>query len=157
MSYFAAARVVIAGEYAGPRVGLTVGRVMGKAHERNRIKRRLREAIRAEQDALRGLPVDVILHPRRTVESLPFDQLRAEVRQVFVRSSRSVKNGELASQQGGEAAGRAGEATGPGTAAAERGGEAAGQRSEEAAVRGGDARASRPGGTQERGKVGVRA
>ncbi len=30
----------------GPRVGLTAGKVLGKAHERNRIKRRMRESLR---------------------------------------------------------------------------------------------------------------
>ena len=103
MSFFAASRDVLAGEYAGPRVGLTVGRVMGKAHVRNRIKRRLREAVRAEQSALRGLAVDVVLHPRRTVETLEFALLRAEVGEVFRRVARTVKQrvGEPAGQQVG--------------------------------------------------------
>ena len=90
MSFFAALREVVPGDYSGPRVGLTVGKVMGKAHVRNRIKRRLREAVRAEQAALRGLPMDVVLHPRRTVETLPFAALRAEVGEVFRRSSKAA-------------------------------------------------------------------
>ena len=51
----------------GPRIGLTVGKVMGKAHDRNRIKRRMRAAIALHAGELAGLPVDVILHPRRSV------------------------------------------------------------------------------------------
>ncbi len=67
----------------GARVGLTVGKVLGKAHDRNRIKRRLREAVRRHAALLGNLPVDVILHPRRTYLALPWAALEAEVAQAF--------------------------------------------------------------------------
>jgi len=66
----------------GARIGLTVGKVMGKAVDRNRIKRRMREVIRKNLVALRT-PVDVILHPRRSVIDLEFGLLDREVAQVF--------------------------------------------------------------------------
>jgi ribonuclease P protein component len=69
-------------EAGSPRVGLTVGRVMGKAVERNRIKRRMREAVRRNLSALHS-PVDVVLHPRRNVMELEFAALEREVGQVF--------------------------------------------------------------------------
>jgi ribonuclease P protein component len=65
-----------------PRIGLTVGKVMGKAVDRNRIKRRMREAVRKNLPAL-TLPVDVILHPRRSVIELEFGALEREVAHVF--------------------------------------------------------------------------
>ena len=66
----------------GPRVGLTVGKVLGKAVERNRIKRRLREVVRKHAATL-TYPVDVILHPRRTVLTLETAALDREVAQIF--------------------------------------------------------------------------
>lgn len=66
----------------GARVGLTVGKVMGKAVDRNRIKRRLREAVRRQLPLLMA-PVDVVLHPRRSVIDLGFAALEREVASAF--------------------------------------------------------------------------
>jgi ribonuclease P protein component len=66
----------------GARVGLTVGKPMGKAVDRNRIKRRMREVVRKQISLLR-LPVDVVLHPRRSVIDLDFATLEHEVASVF--------------------------------------------------------------------------
>lgn len=79
MSYFFRERE---GDGAQPRVGLTTGRVLGRAVERNRIRRRMREAVRLH---LRELPpgVDVVLHPRRSVLDLEFLRLEREVGRIF--------------------------------------------------------------------------
>jgi ribonuclease P protein component len=72
-----------------PRVGLTVGKVMGKAVDRNRIKRRMREAVRRNLATLNA-PVDVILHPRRSVIDLDFAVLDREVASVFRAIQKAV-------------------------------------------------------------------
>jgi ribonuclease P protein component len=66
----------------GPRVGLTAGKVVGKAHERNRIKRRMREALRHHIDLLPA-GCDLILHPRRAVLAIEFPKLEAEVVRIL--------------------------------------------------------------------------
>jgi ribonuclease P protein component len=66
----------------GPRVGLTVPKALGNAVDRNRIKRRMREAVRYALPLL-SAPVDVVLHPRRSVITLEFAQLEREVAQIF--------------------------------------------------------------------------
>ena len=63
-------------------MGLTAGKVLGKAHERNRIKRRMRAVVRQH---LHELPsgLDLILHPRRFVMDMEFGKLDAEVLRIF--------------------------------------------------------------------------
>ena len=80
-----------------PRIGLTVGKVMGKAVDRNRIKRRMREAVRKNLSSL-TTPVDVILHPRRSVIDLEFAILDREVAQVF-RTIQKVAQSQQAAEQ----------------------------------------------------------
>ena len=75
---------------AGPRVGLTAGKVLGKAHERNCIKRRMREAVRRH---LAELPdeMDLVLHPRRSVMTMEFMKLEAEVLRIFRQAAAQVR------------------------------------------------------------------
>ncbi len=74
------------GAQVGPRVGLTAGKVLGKAHERNRIKRRMKEALRRHLDLLpRGC--DLILHPRRTVLTMEFAKLEAEIVRILQQAT----------------------------------------------------------------------
>jgi ribonuclease P protein component len=84
MTYFYRARPV--GDPAGtlPRIGLTTGRVLGGAVQRNRMRRRMREAVRLH---LSELPahIDVVLHPRRMVMDMEFARLEQEVSAVFAR------------------------------------------------------------------------
>lgn len=66
------------------RVGLTAGKVMGGAVERNRIKRRMRETVRKHVSLLPA-GVDVVLHPRKSVMTMDFAVLEREVGVVFAR------------------------------------------------------------------------
>jgi len=54
--------------------------VLGGAVERNRIKRRLREAVRQRRSVLTGAcPVDVVINPKKSVLTLEFSLVLEEV------------------------------------------------------------------------------
>jgi ribonuclease P protein component len=70
-----------------PRVGLTVSTKVGSAVVRNRVKRRLREAVRHE---LAGLPaVDLVLVARASAQEATVPALRAWLRRTSVRIGRA--------------------------------------------------------------------
>jgi ribonuclease P protein component len=66
----------------GMRVGFTVGRVLGGAVDRNRMKRRLRESVRLSRPTA-GPAVDVVINPKKTVRTMEFSSLLAEVDRAF--------------------------------------------------------------------------
>jgi ribonuclease P protein component len=68
--------------FAGPRIGLTVGRALGGAVERNRIKRRMREAIRLHLPELNA-PVNLVFNPKKSVLTAEFSQIEQEVKRAF--------------------------------------------------------------------------
>ncbi len=63
-------------------MGLTVGRVLGGAVERNRIKRRLREAVRRNLATL-ATAVDVVINPKKSVLRAEFTALDSEIAGAF--------------------------------------------------------------------------
>jgi ribonuclease P protein component len=82
MSWFLAAQ----SEPGAARVGLTVGKILGKAHERNRIKRRLRDVLRRHVESLPA-GCDLILHPQRMVLTMEFAKLEAEVVRILQQAN----------------------------------------------------------------------
>lgn len=75
-------------EGADPRVGFTVPRALGNAVARNRIRRRLREAVRTRLFKL-GPRWDVVFNPRKSVLKAPIEDLEKEVDRVFRRCKSS--------------------------------------------------------------------
>ena len=76
----------------GLRVGFTVGRVLGGAVQRNRIKRRLREAVRLSRP-WPGTAADIVINPKKVVLTIDFDTVLNEVRQAFTVIGKKLGGG----------------------------------------------------------------
>ena len=72
-----------AGETPGLRVGFTVGRALGGAVVRNRMKRRLREAVRLTRP-VPGPDADVVINPKKSLLAAEFEAVLNEVKRAFV-------------------------------------------------------------------------
>jgi ribonuclease P protein component len=66
----------------GLRVGLTVGKALGGAVVRNRMKRRLREAVRLRWPGV-PVPADVVINPKKSVLKIEFPELSSEINRAF--------------------------------------------------------------------------
>jgi ribonuclease P protein component len=75
-----AAKPVVA---SGLRVGFTVSRALGGAVQRNRMKRRLREAVRMTRPAA-GPNADVVINPKKSLLTVDFTAVVNEVGRAFV-------------------------------------------------------------------------
>lgn len=94
------------------RVGYTVTKKMGNSPERNRIRRRLREAIRiaGAEHAVPG--TDYVLVGRRATLSLPFETLVTDLISGFDALKRP-SSGPRHNERGKETARQPGQATSP--------------------------------------------
>ncbi len=66
----------------GLRVGFTVGRALGGAVQRNRMKRRLREAVRMSLPQP-GVAADVVINPKKSLLTTDFAAVLNEVTRAF--------------------------------------------------------------------------
>ena len=70
----------------GPaRVGFTVSRKVGSAVERNRVRRRLKEAVRRSASQHMRCGHDYVIVGRRTALTVDFERLLGELRQSLIR------------------------------------------------------------------------
>jgi ribonuclease P protein component len=80
-------------EAEGARVGFTVSKALGGAVQRNRIRRRLREAVRISGFSY-DMPVDVVINPKRSALNAEFTDLQNEVMKAFQVIEKQLQKGK---------------------------------------------------------------
>jgi ribonuclease P protein component len=75
------------------RAGVSVARGAGTAVRRNRLRRRVREALRLEQARVAG-GFDLVLVSRAAASGVRFDTLRAAVRDLLAQAGAARAGGE---------------------------------------------------------------
>jgi ribonuclease P protein component len=73
---------------AGPRLGLVVTKRLGKAVQRNRVKRLLREFFRRHRPHLPA--VDLVIMAKKGAEGLVYDQVEEELGRLLAARIRNI-------------------------------------------------------------------
>ena len=87
------------------RIGFTVSRALGGSVDRNRMRRRVREAVRPQLEQLklalksRGLSADIVINPKKTSLKAEHESLRAEVVKGFAAIASAKVKGAGGEQQ----------------------------------------------------------
>lgn len=75
---------------AAARVGFTVGKILGGAVERNRVRRRLREAVRLHYRQL--VPgIDVVINPKKSALKADFGELAGQINRAFALIAKTLE------------------------------------------------------------------
>ena len=84
----------------GFRIGFTVSKLLGGAVQRNRMRRRLREAVRLHWPEFQA-PVDIVINPKKSLLTVDFSELGKEIGQVFevVRKFTEKQNAQRDSRE----------------------------------------------------------
>lgn len=89
-----ALRVIeVDGQASGPRFGFTITRKVGNAVVRNRIRRRLREALRTLGESKMRSDHDYVVVASRAAHDYPFAGLQDALREAFDRLDRQAERG----------------------------------------------------------------
>jgi len=75
----------------GLRIGFTVSKALGGAVQRNRMRRRLREAVRQGRPPM-GVTADVVINPKKALLTVDFAALVNEVARAFVVIEQKLGN-----------------------------------------------------------------
>jgi ribonuclease P protein component len=72
------------------RVGITVTKKSGKAVRRNRIRRRIREILRAFSPTVSSTGIDLVVHVHPQTRDATYTELRNEIGEILTRVSRAT-------------------------------------------------------------------
>jgi ribonuclease P protein component len=72
----------------GARFGFTLPKFLGGAVERNRIKRRLREAVRLHARIV--VPVDIVINPKKSALKAHFSELENDIKRAMETIGKSA-------------------------------------------------------------------
>jgi ribonuclease P protein component len=89
-------------EKTGVRVGFTVGKVLGGAVQRNRMKRRLREAVRLSSFGHAvgiDTSIDVVINPKRSLLTVDFGKIQDEIAQAFKLIEKHLSSYKVSASQ----------------------------------------------------------
>ena len=98
-------------EAGSVRIGFTVSKALGGSVERNRMRRRTREAVRHHLNMLDGMSgaVDVVINPKKSLPGAEFPQISKEIERAFAvirRGCESARSAGVGQRAAREARGR---------------------------------------------------